>query len=219
MNNTCHDTLIPSAPNPYDIVVMGGSAGGFNAFKTVLSALTPDFFMPVLLVQHLHPSDEGLFAQHMAMMLGIKVREPWDKEPIEPGKVYVAPADYHMLVERGGTIALSTDEKVNWSRPSIDVLFESAAFLYGNRVIGIILTGASTDGTAGIRAIKAAGGLTIAEDPSTAEFPFMPQSAIESGAVDLVLTAEQIGKTLSVFGQQSNCFICEGLVPIDESGK
>lgn len=201
MNNTCHDSPTPSAPAFYDIVVMGGSAGGFNAFKSVLSALPPDFSMPVLLVQHLHPSDDGLFVQHMAMSVDLSVTEPWDKEPIEPGKVYVAPADYHMLVERGGTIAFSTEGKVNWSRPSIDVLFESAAFLYGNRVIGIILTGASADGTSGIKAIKTAGGLTIAEDPATAEFPFMPQSAIDTGSVDLVLTAEQIGKILAGFGK------------------
>lgn len=201
MNDTCHESPAPSGPAFYDIVVMGGSAGGFNAFKSILSALPPDFSMPVLLVQHLHPSDDGMFTRHMAMSVDLKVTEPWDKEPIEPGKVYVAPADYHMLVERGGTIAFSTEGKVNWSRPSIDVLFESAAFLYGNRVIGIILTGASADGSSGIRAIKTAGGLTIAEDPATAEFPFMPQSAIETGAVDLVLTAEQIGKILAGFGK------------------
>jgi two-component system chemotaxis response regulator CheB len=183
------------------IVVMGGSAGGFKAFSTILSALSPDFCMPVLMVQHLHNNDDGLFSKHLSGALSVPVTEPFDKEQIRPGHVYVAPADYHMLVERDGTIALSTEEKVNWSRPSIDALFESAALAYGERVIAVILTGASNDGASGIKTIKAAGGLTIAQDPTTAEHPYMPKSSIETGAVDEVLIVEDIGKKLALIGR------------------
>jgi two-component system chemotaxis response regulator CheB len=151
-----------------------------------------DFSLPVLLVQHLHHDDDGAFAVHLAAVSKLPVIEPCDKEPIAGGYVYIAPAGYHMLVEQNGTIALSTEEKVNWSRPSIDVLFESAARIWGERVVAFILSGASNDGTAGIRAIKAAGGLTIAQKPESAEYPFMPQSAIDFGAVDEVLNIEEI---------------------------
>lgn len=184
-------------------VVMGGSAGGFAAFTAILAALPPDFALPILLAQHLHPNDEGSFALHLANSSRLTVIEPCDKERIERGQVYTAPADYHMLVERNGTIALSTEEKVNWSRPSIDVLFESAAWALGERVIAVLLSGASVDGAAGIRAVKAAGGLTIAQDPATAEYPLMPRAAIDTGAVDEVLTVEEIGRRLVELGRRT----------------
>ena len=183
-------TLLPSAG--YEAIVMGASAGGFKAYAAIVAALPPGFPLPLLLVQHLHHDDNGAFAVHLDTASKLPVIEPCDKDQIKCGNVYIAPAGYHLLVERGGTIALSTDEKVNWSRPSIDVLFESAARLWGERVIGVIMTGASSDGTAGIQAIKAAGGLTIAQRSDTAEYPFMPQAAIDSGAVDEVLTIEEI---------------------------
>jgi two-component system chemotaxis response regulator CheB len=186
-----------------DAVVMGGSAGGFAAFTAVLAALPADFALPILLVQHLHPNDEGSFALHLASVARLPVIEPCDKELIERGQVYTAPADYHMLVERNGTIALSTEEKVHWSRPSIDVLFESAARALGERVIAVLLSGASVDGAAGIRAVKAAGGLTIAQDPATAEYPLMPRAAIDTGAVDEVLTVEEIGRRLAELGRRA----------------
>ncbi len=176
----------------YDAIVMGASAGGFKAFTAILAALPSDFALPVLMVQHLHREDEGGFARHLAGMSKLPVVEPCDKEQITPGRVYVAPADYHMLVERDGSISLSTEAKVNWSRPSIDVLFESAAEVWGERVMAIILSGASNDGAAGIRAIKSSGGLTIAQNPATAEQPLMPQAAMETGSVDEVLTIEEI---------------------------
>jgi two-component system chemotaxis response regulator CheB len=180
-------------------VVMGSSAGGFKALTAILSTLPATFELPILLVQHLHPGDDGTFVQHLGKATRLPVIDPSDKEGIEPGRVYAAPADYHMLVERNGTIALSTEEKVNWSRPSIDVLFESAALALGDRLIAVILSGSNDDGAAGIRAVKAAGGLTIAQDPATAEYPRMPQAAIDTGAVDLVLTVEEIAQWLVEF--------------------
>lgn len=156
--------------------------------------------MPILLVQHLHPLDDDGFAGHLAGLTGLKVIIANDKQAIEPGCVYVAPANYHMLAERGGSIALSIDERVNWSRPSIDVLFESAALAWEGAVVGVILTGANSDGAKGMRAIKEAGGLTIAQDPASAGTPVMPQAAIDAGAVAEVLGAEDIGLRLAGLG-------------------
>ncbi len=186
-----------SPPAPYTMVVMGGSAGSLKALSALLTALPQDFPLPVLLVQHLHPDDDGSFARLLAITARRPVCTPCDKAAIEPGWVYVAPADYHLLVERSGTIALSTEGRVNWSRPSIDVLFESAALAMGNQVIAVILSGASADGAAGIKAIKAAGGVTIAQDPATADYPLMPGTAIETGAVDEVLPIEALGPRLA----------------------
>jgi len=177
-------------------VAVGGSAGGFEALEAIVGALPMDFKPPILAVQHLHPSDNGSFARHLARSTRLPVIEPCDKEWIDPGRIYVAPANYHMLVERSGAIALSVDGKVNWSRPSIDVLFKSAARAWGGSVIAIILSGASRDGAEGMRAVKGAGGLTMAQDPASAQVPFMPRAAIELGAADEVLCPEAIGRRL-----------------------
>ena len=181
-------------------VVLGGSAGGVEALVVILSGLPSNFGLPVLLVQHLHASDDGGLARHLARVTRLRVIEPCDKERIEAGCVYVAPANYHMLVERSGTVALSTDEKVNWSRPSIDVLFESAALAWGESLIAIVLSGANADGAKGMQIVKAAGGLVIAQDPAEAEQPVMPQAAIDTGAVDEVLRSEEIGGLLAGLG-------------------
>lgn len=187
----------------HQAVVIGGSAGGFKAFSTILSAISPDFRLPILIVQHLRPNDDGLFALHLAGTVRVPVIEPCDKQWIKAGHVYVAPANYHMLVEQNGTIALSVEEKINWSRPSIDVLFESAALALGERVIAVILSGANGDGAVGMMKIKEAGGLTIAQDPATAEFPVMPQASIDSGAVDEILSVEEIGRLLIKLGSRN----------------
>jgi two-component system chemotaxis response regulator CheB len=182
---------------------MGGSAGGFKALSAILSALPLDFPLPVLVVQHLCPGDDGLFARHLASTAKLPLIEPCDKQWIKQGQVYVAPANYHMLVEQNGTIALSVDDKVNWSRPSIDVLFESAALAFGGRAIAVLLSGANADGAAGMQKIKEAGGLTIVQDPATAEYPVMPQAAIDCGAADEVLSAEEIGWRLIELGSRN----------------
>jgi two-component system chemotaxis response regulator CheB len=179
---------------------MGGSAGGVEALVTIFSALPTDFELPVLVVQHLHPSDDGSFIRHIASATRLRVVEPCDKERIEPGCVYAAPANYHMLVERNGTIVLSVDERVNWSRPSIDVLFESAIYAWGEAVVAVLLSGANADGAKGMAAVKEAGGLTIAQDPASAQTPIMPQAAIDAGAAVEVLRAEEIGRRLIELG-------------------
>jgi two-component system, chemotaxis family, protein-glutamate methylesterase/glutaminase len=180
----------------YKAIVMGGSAGGFEALSVILSSLPSDFDLPVLVVQHLHAGDAGSFARHLARATRLTVVEPCDKERIARGRVYVAPANYHMLVEQNQTIALSVDEKVNWSRPSIDVLFESAARAFGESMIAVILSGASADGAKGMLAVRKAGGLTIAQDPASAGIPVMPKSAIDAGGVGEVLGLEEIGQRL-----------------------
>lgn len=197
---TTPETRPPTGSNHCPVVVIGCSAGGFIALTGVLSALQPGFALPILVVQHLHQDDNGAFAVHLAATAALPVIEACDKERILPGRIYTAPANYHMLLEQDRTIALTLDEKVNWSRPSIDVLFESAAHALGAGLIGIILSGANNDGAAGVRAIKAAGGLIIAQDPGTAEFPVMPQAAFDTGVVDEVLSISAIGQRLVELG-------------------
>jgi len=172
---------------------VGGSAGGLDALADIFSGLPEDFGLPILVVQHLHPSDEGSFAQYLVRISRMPVIEPCDKEPIVPGRVYAAPANYHMLVEKSGCVGLSVDARVNWSRPSLDVLFESAAHAWGAFVVAVILSGANTDGAQGMKAVKSVGGLTIAQDPATAEASLMPQAAIDEAGVDEILTPEEIG--------------------------
>jgi two-component system, chemotaxis family, protein-glutamate methylesterase/glutaminase len=124
----------------------------------------------------------------------VPVREAQDKEPVEPGTVYFAPPDYHLLVDEGPQLALSADELVHYSRPSIDVLFESAADLYGDRLLGIILTGANDDGASGLAAVHRAGGVTVVQQPETARASLMVESALKQSPVDLVLSLEQLAR-------------------------
>ena len=137
----------------------------------------------MLVVQHLHASDDGSFARHLARMTRLVVVEPCDKERIKSGHLYTAPANYHLLVEKDNRISLSVDEKVNWSRPSIDVLFMSAARAWQAGVIAVILSGANADGAQGILAVKKVGGVTIAQAPVSAATPVMPQAAIDAGGL------------------------------------
>ena len=177
-------------------VVIGGSAGGIEALESIFRQLPGDFAAPILIVEHLHPSDDGALARHLAHLTRLRVLEPNDKTLIEARHVYTAPANYHMLVERPGSISLSVDDRVNWSRPSIDVLFESAAHAWGPALVAVILSGANADGAKGLKAVKVAGGHTIAQDPHDATSPQMPQAAINTGAVDEVLRADSIAQRL-----------------------
>jgi len=184
----------------YKAVVIGGSAGGVEALTIILAMLPRDFALPLLVVQHLHASDGGFFAVHLAGVSRLPVVEPCDKAEIVPGRIYTAPANYHMLVEREGTVALSLAERVNWSRPSIDVLFESAAEVWEEGLAAVLLSGANSDGVKGLRAVREAGGLTMVQDPAEAKCPVMPQAAIDDGCADEVLTAGAIGRRLAGLG-------------------
>jgi two-component system, chemotaxis family, protein-glutamate methylesterase/glutaminase len=176
------------------IIVVGTSAGGLRALETLLGGLPAEFSVPIVAVQHRSRESEA-FASVMRSLVRLPIHEAEDKEPISAPGVYLAPPDYHLLLEPG-RLALSTDEPVSYSRPSIDVLFESAADAYGDRVLAILLTGANHDGSRGLARIRAAGGIAIVQDPDTAESPEMPCAAIAAGAVDRVLPLRDIAGEL-----------------------
>ena len=183
----------------FKCIVIGVSAGGMDALLKILLVLPADFPLPVIVVQHLgsHSTDSYL-AQFLNEKCRLRVKEADEKKPIIAGNIYIAPANYHLIVEKDKTFTLTVDEKVNHSRPSIDVLFESAAEVYGSTLIGIILTGASADGANGLKTIKDNGGLTVVQDPDSAESEVMPLSAIEACDVDYVLPLREIGKLLKI---------------------
>jgi two-component system chemotaxis response regulator CheB len=179
------------------LVVIGCSFGGLYALMELLGRLTTDFPAPIVIVQHRSSDDrdEHRLAHVLGRYSALPVKDADHGEAIAAPQVYLAPADYHVLVD-GGRFELTVDELVMYSRPSVDVLFESAARAYGAEVVGVLLTGYGHDGTAGMRAIRGAGGWTIAEDPDTALQPAMPRSAIEAGAVSEVLTLDAIAPRL-----------------------
>jgi two-component system chemotaxis response regulator CheB len=185
----------------YGVVVIGASLGGLEAVSTVLAALPPGFLLPVVIAQHraTAPADgdlQAIWQRHTAL----SVCEAEDKSPIVPGHVYVAPADYHLMIEARDLFALSTEGPVRSARPSIDVLFETAAEAYGEGVIGVILTGASADGSQGIRAIRARGGCALVQDPSAAECDVMPRAALAATSVNHVLGLRELGRLLGALG-------------------
>jgi two-component system chemotaxis response regulator CheB len=187
-------------PRRYKIVVIGSSAGGMAALTDLLSALPATYSLPTVIVQHLHPSQDTTFVEYFDRECALSVKEADEKEAIKAGHVYFAPPNYHLLIEDDGTFSLSVDEKVNYVRPAIDVLFESAVDVYGGGVIGVILTGANDDGALGMRLIKERGGLTIVQDPATAEAPIMPQAVIAATQVDHVLALPEIARLLAKQG-------------------
>ena len=176
-------------------MVVGTSYGGLAALQILLPALAKDFPLPVIVVQHRSKDSDNLcefLGRHSALPLG----EPNDKDAITPGRVYLAPRDYHLLIERDG-FALSTEAPVGFARPSVNVLFEAAADVYQGHVIGVILTGANTDGARGLAKIKSYGGLCVVEDPASAESRGMPAAAIAATKVDAILPLREIAPYLN----------------------
>ncbi len=178
------------------LVLIGASLGGLSAIPVILGALPRDFPNPIVIVQHraILSDDSGL-VEAMQRGCPLMVREVEDKDRLAAGRVYLAPADYHLLIE-GDHMTLSTEARVLHARPSIDVLFDSAAESHADRVVGVILTGASRDGVLGAQKIKQRGGIVVVQDPATAECKVMPAAAIAGVAVDRVLTLEQIAQYL-----------------------
>ena len=174
---------------------MGSSAGGLNALTRVLRSLPKNFPSSIVVVQHLSPEHKSWIANLLARSTQIKVKQAEHGEIMLPGTAYTAPPDEHLLVGPG-KIQLAHSQLVHFSRPSIDLLFESVAGTYGSRAIGVVLSGSGRDGATGIRAMKEAGSITIAQDPEDAEFRPMPQAAVDTGCVDFVLPLEKIGSTL-----------------------
>jgi two-component system chemotaxis response regulator CheB len=175
-----------------DAIAIGTSAGGVEALSVILPALPAGSRVAVFVVLHLPRERPSLLVSVFGDKCAVPLREAEDKEPIEPGTVYFAPPDYHMLVDSGPAIALSTDEPVYYSRPSIDVLFESASDQYRDRLLGIILTGANEDGAAGLATVARNGGMAVVQAPESAQAPLMIQSALSRTRSAMALSLEQI---------------------------
>ena len=176
----------------YEAVVVGTSSGGMNALKQLLAGLPAGFGLPVIIVQHIGARTDGHWIDVLNKISSLNVKEADEKETIEAGNVYLAPPNYHLLIEKDRTFSLAISERVSFARPSIDVLFESAAEAYRDRLIGIILTGSNADGTAGLKKVKDCGGLAVVQDPLTAESAYMPASALEKTNADHVLELKNI---------------------------
>lgn len=181
-------------------VVIGTSAGAVQALSAILPPLPADYPLPVMIVVHVPPDRRNALTELFQSRCAMTVREAEDKEPILPGVVYFAPPDYHLLVESPEFLSLSTDEPVLHSRPSIDVLFESAADAFGDALVGVILTGANHDGAEGLRAVGQAGGMAVVENPVGASAPAMPEAALAAWPEARVMSLEEIGAYLRTLG-------------------
>ena len=189
----------------YDVVVIGASWGALKGLRKILSGLPRTFELPLILVPHRGRDSEHLLAHLLEDCSQMPVSEVEDKDIIEPGHVYLAPSNYHLLVEEGH-FSLSTDEPVRFSRPSIDVTFESVADEYGPRSVGVVLTGANEDGSRGLRRIADRGGLAIVQDPATAESPLMPASALKAVPEALMLPLDGIADHLATLEARTSRF-------------
>jgi len=180
----------------YEVIAIGASWGGLQAIGTLLEGIPPELDQAIVVAQHRSPeAGRGVLQSLLQRHIGRPVSEPGDKETVAPRHVYVAPADYHLLVD-GGHFALSVDARVQFARPSIDVLFQSVAESYRDRAIGIVLTGANEDGAAGLASIKRGGGVSIVQDPRTAERRTMPDAALAAVDADAVLRLDEMGHFL-----------------------
>ncbi|MDA8165398.1 MAG: chemotaxis protein CheB [Desulfobacteraceae bacterium] len=195
----------------FEAVVIGVSAGGLDALRAILPRLPENFGVPVIVVQHQAPGTNDFFARFLDQRCAVRVKEAEEKEAAAPGTVYLAPADYHLLIEDDRTFSLTLENRVRFARPSIDVLFESAADVYGPRLIGIILTGANDDGSHGLAAVKRQGGLTVVQDPGAAEVDTMPRAALAAASIDYVLPLAAIGPFLANL-DKNGAFHSDGLV-------
>lgn len=176
----------------YKAVIIGGSAGSFQVITRILNGMPKNFPIPVLLCLHRLKHVRSGFVEALSLKSSIPVEEPYDKDTLKPGRAYLAPANYHMFVELANRIALSTEDTVNHSRPSIDLSFISAANAYREKLIGIILSGANKDGALGLKKVHDNSGVTIVQDPAECEVKTMTQSALQLTKVDFVYTTDQI---------------------------
>jgi two-component system, chemotaxis family, protein-glutamate methylesterase/glutaminase len=184
-----------------DAIVVGASAGGIEALMTLLPPLPATFDVPIFVVVHLPRGRPSLLTDIFVGRCSLLVCEAQDKEPVRPGTVYFAPPDYHLLIDEGPQLALSTDDPVHHSRPSIDVLFESAADIYGSRLLGIILSGANEDGAAGLAAVAAAGGVTMVQRPDSAPVKQMVVAALNLSPASHVLELNAMSSLLLTLNQ------------------
>lgn len=176
----------------YKAIVIGGSAGSFQVISKILSSLPKDFDIPIMMCLHRLRHVRNGFVEALNIKSNIKIEEPYDKETIKRGKIYLAPANYHLCVELGNTFALSTEELINNSRPSIDMMLQTAAYAYRDKLVGILLSGANKDGAIGMKKIHDRGGLTLVQDPKECLIDTMPSSAIKITQIDHVLSVDRI---------------------------
>lgn len=179
-------------------IVIGGSAGSLATLLRIIPLLQKDMNVSVLIVMHRLASSEEVLLDVLESKTSFEVKEVEDKDELQPGIVYIAPADYHVLLERDRSLTLDDSEKVNFSRPSIDVTFESVADICGPSLIGVLLSGANADGVAGLKKVKEKGGRVVIQDPATADFPVMPQKALESIEPDLLLKGGDEAKIIEL---------------------
>jgi two-component system, chemotaxis family, protein-glutamate methylesterase/glutaminase len=182
--------------SPIEAVVIGGSAGALNVVRELLRALDTPARAPVVVVFHLPPRSPDGLAELLSRECAFRVKQAEDKEPLEAGTVYLAPPGYHLLIESHRAFALSVDAPVHFSRPSIDVLFESAADAYGSGLLAVLLSGASADGAAGLQEVSAAGGMTVVQAPSSAESETMPNAALHLFKPTFIWTPEELAREL-----------------------
>jgi two-component system chemotaxis response regulator CheB len=190
----------PEKPRAFELIVIGCSLGGMQALETILGGMPRGFCLPIAVTMHRHKRSNEALPAFLRRSSKMPVVDVDDKQRICPGTVYLAPADYHLLVSKG-EFNLSVDEMVRYSRPSVDVLFESAADAYGRYVMGVVLTGANEDGARGAQRIKHRGGMVIVQDPETAEAPEMPRAVMALGAADRILSLDQIAPFLTGYCQ------------------
>lgn len=176
----------------YRAIVIGGSAGSFQVISKILSTLPADFELPIIMCLHRLRHVRNGFVEALNIKSTINIQEPVDKETIKKGKIYLAPANYHLSVELGNTFALTTEELVNNSRPSIDIMLQTAAYAYRQRLVGILLSGANKDGAYGMKQISDKGGLTVVQDPQDCLIDTMPSSAMQVTNIDYVLKINEI---------------------------
>lgn len=179
--------------NPkHKALIIGGSAGSLEVLMKVFPKLPEVVSFAIIIVLHRKNTEDSLLEELFSLKTKIPVSEVEDKVPLQPGFIYIAPSDYHILFEKDYTLSLDASEKVNYSRPSIDVAFESAAALYKSGLTAILLSGANADGTKGLIAVNAEGGVTVVQNPETALMPFMPSSALKNSSPALVLDTDGI---------------------------
>jgi two-component system chemotaxis response regulator CheB len=187
----------------YKLIMIGGSAGSLDAILNILPHLVDETMLSMVIILHRKNSNDSPLPSLLSVKTSWEVQEVEEKQPIMPHTIYIAPADYHLLIENDGTFSLDFSEKIHYSRPSIDVSFESGANVYGDSLVCILLSGANDDGAQGLKHAKAKGALVIVQDPETAEVPFMPQYAINSVEVDIIAHPVQIAALINEMSRNS----------------
>ena len=184
----------------YELLLIGGSAGSLEVILSMVTEMGKSYSLPVLIVLHRNPGFESTLADLFSHRANVVIREVEEKDAIIRGQIYLCPADYHVLIEQDHTFSLDYSERVNYSRPSIDVSFISASEAYGAGVIAVLLSGGNADGAQGMQEVKARGGLTIVQDPHTADVPYMPQQVLQNMDADLVVPAGELPALIRELG-------------------